>query len=31
MGSLWQMDGLRKEIDSEEEDVCWFVGMVGFH
>ena len=31
MGSLWKMDGLRKEIDFEEEDVCWFVGMVGFH
>ena len=34
MGSLWQMGGLRKEVNSEEEDVCWFmamVGMVGFH
>ena len=31
MGGLWQMGGLRKEIDlcSEEEDDCWFVGMVG--
>ena len=25
MGGLWQMGGLRKEIDSEEEDVCWWV------
>ena len=31
MGGLWQMGGLRKELDlcSEEEDVCGFVGMVG--
>ena len=30
VGGLWQMGGLRKEIDlcSEEEDVYWFMGMV---
>ena len=29
MGGLCQIGGLREEIDSEEENVCWFVGMVG--
>ena len=29
MGDLCQIGGLRKEIDSKEENVCWFVGMVG--
>ena len=29
MGGLWQMGGLRKEIDSKEEDVCGFVGIMG--
>ena len=28
MGGLWQMGGLRKEIDSKEEDVCWWVWWV---
>ena len=29
MGGLCQISGLRKVIDSKEENVCWFVGMVG--
>ena len=30
MGGLWQMSGLRKELDlCFEEDVYGFVGMVG--
>ena len=30
VGGLWQMGGLKKELDlcSEEEDVCGFVGIV---
>ena len=28
MGGLWQMGGLRKEIDYKEGDVCWWVWWV---
>nr|POE68894.1 hypothetical protein CFP56_63151 [Quercus suber] len=28
VGGLWQMGGLRKDIDFEEEDVCWWVWWV---